>query len=128
MKNRARLEAYLRRCEGMAVDYRHFDCVRFITGWLEQSGHRIELPQWDTPETARWAIRREGGRKVTDLVTARLGCPVAPYLAPWGSIAAFDRKPFDALGIVDGSRVVALSPLGGFHFMPLRAASLAWCV
>jgi hypothetical protein len=128
MKNRARLEAYLRTCEGMAVDYARFDCVRFITGWLELNGRQIDLPVWSTPQTAVRAIRKEGGRKVTDLVTSRLGAPVAPYLAPWGSIASFDRKPFDALGIVDGSRVVALSPLGGFHSMPLRAASFAWCI
>lgn len=125
MRDAAALDAYLRSVENMKCDYKRFDCVRFAVGWAALRGRTVDLPRWSSPAGALRAVSREG-RRLADLVTARLGEPVAPREAPWGSIIALSEPPLDPLGIKDGSTVIFLSPLGGFYRRPLRDAAFAW--
>lgn len=72
-------------------------------------------------------IRRAGHTSLSDLVTARLGAPVAPLLAQRGDIVEMPGDSGPALGICTGADAVCLGP-AGLVTVPMTNAVRAWRV
>lgn len=116
IKDRPRLAEYLARWVGMQVDYAELDCARFAAGWAVECGKPDPLAaygNWKTPRGGLKVIKANGGR-LLEAVAVSLG-PYEPIdELGWGAIVCADNPPLDGLGVLDGERVVCLSPLGGF--------------
>lgn len=72
-------------------------------------------------------VRRAGHADLTELVTARLGPPLAPLLARRGDIVELPGDSGPALGICIGMDAVAMGP-DGLVTVPMANAVRAWRV
>lgn len=130
LKDRARLEAYLDKWRRSTIDYRRFDCVRFVAGWVKETTGADPLkavPEWRSKASALNVIRSRHER-LADWATAILGPCVAPGDAGWGDVAAMPDAPFDCLGIIDGREGIFLSPMGGLKRAPVSRCEFAWVI
>lgn len=128
IKDRARLAEYLATWVGLQIDYASFDCARFAAGWAVECGKPDPLAlygNWKTPRGGLRVIKANGGR-LMEAVAVSLG-PYRPIdELGWGAIVCADNAPMDALGILDGSRVVCLSNHGGFRHAPREQFAQGW--
>ena len=127
-KDRASLEAYIEPWRTAVCDYENFDCVRFVSGWIEQRTGKNpirDLPEWRSKRSGVLVATR-GHSRVSEHANALLGASVAISEAQWGDVVGIDGPPLDPLGIVDGREGIFLSPLGGLKRVPLRVCSFAW--
>lgn len=128
IKDREKLAKYLAAWQGVGLDYNAFDCARFAAGWAVECGRPDPLDmyrKWYSKRQALKVIKDNGGR-LLEAVTVTLGQYRELNELSWGAVVCQDAPPFDALGILDGSRVVCLSIYGGFRHAPRAQFAQGW--
>jgi len=123
-----RLWPYIDAARGLSFKWGAVDCATWVADWRALITGLDAAQDWrgqyDTERGALRQIRRAGFVTMADWVDSILGARLSsPLLARRGDIAMVQ----DALGIVTGAQVAALSP-DGVLFFPLTDAQAAWRV
>lgn len=99
------------------------DCVRVLTGEDLAAEFR---DQYDSAESAAYAIAKSGHGNLRDMVSAKLP-EIEPLMAQRGDVVMIEQDGTDALGICVGIEIIAAGP-DGLTRLPITAALAAWRV
>lgn len=122
------LFAYVDQAKDLPFEWGVHDCATWVADWRQvatgQDAAQAWRGQYRTERGALRQIKRAGFDTMPEWVDSILGDRLtSPLMAQRGDIALVR----DALGIVTGDEVVALSPDGAVAF-PLTDAQMAWRV
>lgn len=124
----ARLFEYVERAQAIEFEWGVHDCATWVSDWRQIATGQDAAIAWRgkyrTERGALRQIKKAGFDTMPDWVDSILGDRLAsPLMAQRGDIALVQ----DALGIVTGAEIAALSP-DGLVMFPLTEAQMAWRV
>lgn len=126
-----RLAAFVAARKAVPFAFGTADCGMLAADWILEATGTDPVPdlrgRYRSVAGSVAVVRRTGCACLTELVTKRVGPPLAPLLAQRGDIVELPGDDGPALGICIGIDAVAMAP-EGLVTVPMANAVRAWRV